>query len=268
MKAFNHKLRAFAALASLLIGLSLGVTPASLASASTRGAVTLSFAPNRIEHTSLVHVRYSSAGLPPGTVLILQREVGTAHVWRPVERLPGTSGAINAPSVPQGRYIYRILGVRAGRNLVSSRWELLFSYAPVSFGSICSSNFVFGKYANCTDGTIDVGTHVFPYQVRLGGDYGSASYPQYSDVMDTTAPTTCRSVQLLFGGGVHSRYLELLQETLSPVLASSGSETLGTLRAHLDGKPWHLLASYSPNAGYYDDIYASGTFDCYSATGF
>lgn len=265
MKAFNHKLRALAALASLLIGLSLGVTSASLASASTRGAVTLSFAPNRIEHTSLVHVRYSSAGLPPGTVLILQREVGTAHVWRPVERLPGTSGAINAPSVPQGRYIYRILGVRAGRNLVSSRWELLFSYAPVTFGSICSSNFVptAGTY-NCTDGTVDVGSHVFPYQVTLSGNF----YPQYEDVMDTTAPTTCRSVQLLFGGGVHSRYLELLQETLSPVLASSGSETLGTLRAHLDGKPWHLLASYSPNASYNGNLYASGTFDCYSATGF
>lgn len=262
------------AVCAALIALGVGASAAKAnASTAIRKRVTLSFAPNRIEQTSLLHVRYSAVGLPVGAELTLERQVGTAHVWRYVERLHGSSGSANAPRVAQGRYVYRILATSHGKPLVSSRWTVVFSYGAVSLSTLCGANnsplqfSVFG----CQSGTEQVGTSVFPYAAVLA----SAVYPQWwNDAMDFTAPTTCRSGRFSFAEesslASYPTYLRLAQQTMDPQSATALPDNVGYLAVHFDGHPWALDAATgeSDGLGAGMNVYLNATFDCWTATGF
>lgn len=249
--------------------------PSSAPGVKQHATLLLSFAPNRIEHSSIVHLRYAARGLPAGASLVLQHEVGTAHVWRTVVNLKGLSGKANAPRVPQGRYVYRLLAIYHRKGYAQSQWKTLFVYGPVTLNTICTT--ASGDITNdwssppCTTGTVQVGNSVYAYAALLNAD----QYPQWLDAFDSTANTTCRSARFTFAEdsadfGAYVSYLQLAQETLSARAASAPADTIGSLTANLDGRPWHLDAATNPGGGfgYYRTIYMNATFDCWSPTGY
>lgn len=257
----------------LIVG-AAGASP-SLPDAGYHAKLTLSLAPNRIEHTSLVHIRYSATGLPVGASLVLQHEVGSAHVWRTVMNLKGYSGRANAPRVPQGLYVYRLLALVHRKGYAQSLWQRLYSYGPVTLGTICNtaSNDISTNngMSACVNGTAQVGNSVYAYAALLNAD----QYPQWLDAFDSTANTTCRSARFTFAEdsthyGPYVSYLQLTQETMSASDASAPANTIGTLVSHLDGRPWHLDAATNPGGGfgYFRTLYMNATFDCWSATGY
>lgn len=243
-----------------------GVAGAASTHSNPRATLSLSFAPNRIEYTSLVHVDYAASGLPVGASLVLQHEVGTDHVWRTIQKLEGFSGKVNAPRAAQGRYVYRLLALYHGIGYAQSPWKLLFVYAPVSLQTMCNgSDLSINGY--CGTGTEQVGSTVYPYAAELY----AYLYPQWLDSLDSTSNTTCRLMRLTFAenvnsadGSSYSTNLQLVQETMAPQSASTPADTVGTFVARLDGHPWHLDAASGNNGG----VMVNGSFDCYTATGF
>lgn len=233
--------------------------------------MTLTFAKSRVDAKQAIAVRYSSKELPKDSALYLQRQFGTARVWKNVKKLKGTSGAESVPGVPQGQYAFRILARHDGRPVVASATKKLYSYGTVSIGVLCNNPNVIDNAGNgCPySGSTQVGSNIFQYKILVEDNSGSV-YPTFWNLIDFPA-TTCRSITFRFGMPQNSSqsgdtaYIETVEQTLDPQVRSVGYGGLRTFRAALDGHPWFLENS-ATNGN--DGIAINATASCYTVSGY
>ena len=265
------RFRVFSAIASLCLAV-IGVSClATAASASAKPAVSFAFASNKVSAEHPISISYSSSGLPTGSSLFLQRQEGTAHAWKDVEKLNGAAGTETAPGVPIGKYLYRIQVRQNTKAVAVSPSKVLYAYGTVPLASLCNNPGVIINAGNgCPfNGSTQIGGRVFPYVVLVTSNEGSV-YPSFYNLIDFPA-TTCRSIAFSFGMPVNgsqsgdTAYLETIEQTRDPQMAGAGFGVLKSLHAKLDGHPWFLENSASNGA---DEIAINGKASCYTPSGY
>jgi hypothetical protein len=266
---------------SALVALAVAALPLALAApaaaamhpASSRPSATLKFRYNRIGDTSKPLAEWTVKGtLPRGYVIDLQRQFGTAHVWKTVERLHSRSGAEHAPSVALGRYAYKVHVRVGGRTIVNSRSVQLYSYGRVSLQNLCT-DFDAGDPGvavnggdgdDCSVNTVQVGSTVFPYRLE---DEGGAEPPEYDQVIIFPA-TSCRSISVQWAldngaGSSDTASVEVVQANADPQPASTRYGQVGGKTFSLTGASWDLDNWVSGP----DNEYLNATLSCYSTSG-
>ena len=257
----SKRVMASGAVAASLFAAALMVGPAS---ASAKETVALAIPSNHVTANTTFQIKYSSAHVPAGATLFLQRQFGSGHVWQRIEKLPGRGGTAYAPRVAIGKYVYRIYVSKPHKPYViatASTARTVYSYGSVAFSTICQSSAQLQPYG-CNAGTDQVGTTVFSF----AGYTFSEIYPSYYEAMSAPA-TTCRSVTLRFAyssGAPGTTYVQLVQSASDPQDASTPSDAVGTLTAQLDGGPWILDTA----SGGGSSVAINGTFNCYTPSGF
>jgi hypothetical protein len=254
----------FAGLAMLSVG--SGVAGASAVGDAGRPTVSASFPANRVTAGARFKVDYKTHDLPTGSTLFLQRQEGSAHVWKRVERLKGRAGTAEVPKVALGRWEYRIEAWKGPKPVTASAEQTLFSYGNVPYGEMCS------EYGGCNgSGDVQIGDTDYSY-----ADYHQASdtYPTYDEAINFAHSTTCRSADLSFAGTGNfdgaanfTTYERLIQRSSDPESAVDTPTTVGHLHARFDGGPWILDFAVSRNSGLYPDVFFNGVFSCYTSTG-
>ena len=251
--------RAVVAAAAAVLGATALAVPAF---GSSRPSVSLNFPNNRVSANQAFGAAYSSAHLPKGAVLDLQRQFGTAHVWKLIKKLPGKMGQVAPTTVGMGRYNYRVIVVLRRKTIAVSATRALYAYGPVALSSICKAPQVTGPFS-CQPNTEQVGATVFDSALLTDANI----YPAYTNAL-TGTKTTCRSMHLLFAQDDHfgstTTYVQLVQSASDPQSASSPPDTVGVLNAHLDGGSWILDTALATGEG----MFLNGSFDCYTPSGF
>lgn len=236
---------------------------ASPTSASARPRVSFKFVNNRIRSSQRPVIKYTSAHLPAGTRLELQRQFGTAHVWKNVIALKGTSGKATAPRVQMGRYRYRIRAYRSRKTVVFSPNGILYSYSRVPLSNICNdqenTSSVSMNGTDCSTSTVQVGNSVFVYLIR---DFPPGP-PNYDQDITFGANTSCRTISLQFSldnnasNGSDRASIKLVQTASDAQSASVGTGQIASAYFKLDGGPWDLDLADSNVDGEYVNGYAS-----------
>ena len=240
--------------------LALAVPAAALAQPSApavRASAVLAFKHDKVSHGVKPVFTYKTAHLPSGAVIDLQRQYGSAHVWKNVERLRAGPGTATAPGVPMGKYDYRLRVTKSGRTVVTSAVRPLYSYGTVAFSTLCA-------YVNngpCSSNTVQIGTTIFTYYLS-----GSNVYPTYSAIMKFPS-TSCSNMSVEFGtddttSGAHA-YVEMIQSRTDPQYGSTPIATIEKFSPTLDGGPFYL--EVSETGGY--TVYLNGPATCYTASG-
>jgi hypothetical protein len=217
-------------------------------------------------------VTYNSSGVPSGTTVFLQHQVGTAHVWKSVAARRAPSGVIHAPGITIGKYLYRLFAT-VGKKPVSSAAVSLYSYGSVSLLTVCNALNNLGDVNNfgqsnaqCGSGTTQIGSGDYTY-VASDTEYGD-QYPTYGWFMKAPR-STCRSATLTFADNDQPNgttyYVQMIQSKTGPESASTPPQTIGTFKPRLDGGSWILNISHTDSGGY--TIVMNGHFSCYSISG-
>jgi len=223
---------------------------------------TLTLASSQVDAGSAFKVSFQTIGVSGSARVYLQRQFGTAKVWKSVRQLKGAEGTVSAPSVQIGEYKYRILIV-VGRKTIMSTTKTLYAYGSVAFETVCLNPKI-SKNGSCSTGTAQEGTTILTY----AGEFSSQNYPTYDQALSVRT-TTCRSVTLQFAMqtvAIGTAYVQIIQSASDPQSQSTAPATIGTLSASLDGGPWILNVASSDSQ--YDDVLINGTFNCYSTSGF
>ncbi len=227
---------------------------------SARTAATASLKPvhTKITAGTKPSFKYGFAHLPRGSVRYLQRQFGSAHVWKNVVRVYGRSGTATAPKLAIGRYVYRMHVTKNRITVVNSRTHPIYSYGKISLTALCGGM----DSADCESGTEQVGSTIFSYVMLVSGDV----YPSYYQAA-TTSRTSCRSVKLRFANDASpdtaTSYLKIVQSRTDPQYAQTGPGTVGSFSAHLDGGPFYIDAAGSNGYG----SYLAGSASCYTMDG-
>jgi hypothetical protein len=256
-----------AAVAATAVALGVGAPAAWAAPAvAARPSVTLKFANAHISHTSQPVVDYSSKNVPSGSRLELQRQFGSAHVWKGVQALPGRSGSAKSAKVQMGRYAYRIQVHHGGKVIATARTATLYSYGLVPLTNLCNEDSS-KVFVNATDGcqtsTVQVGGTVFTYLI----DADPPAPPQYEQDVTVAARTSCRSISLQWALDNNAQpsdiaQVEVVQASADPQTAQVAQGRIGSKTMKLDGGPWDLNLS-STNS---DNEYANASLSCWSAS--
>jgi hypothetical protein len=221
---------------------------------------------SRVSAANRFQVKYSSKYLPRTSSLLLQWEVGTAHVWKTVQKLKGTSGTADAPGVSTGKYVYRIDAQADHRAISFSVDRLLFAYGNIPFLTFCIAlNQAPGGVGSndglgCRDGNIQIGSTDYTYAAN---DDQWVTYPSYAELVNVSK-STCRSVSISFGDPNDSSYVQIVQSSSNPETSSAGDNAVAQAKLPLDGGPWILNAAEGSGES---NIYFNGTLSCYSITG-
>jgi hypothetical protein len=233
---------------------------------ATRPTVTFELPSNRITAGKPFVVTYASRGLSHGTTLYLQKQEGTAHVWRSVLKLKGETGSANAPKVGMGLWRYRVDATIHGASVASSATKSLFSYGGVSFGIICR---VAGGCGS-SSGDVQIGSSVYVYQASY--EIEQATYPTYTQEFNYSYKTSCASARITFAGSgdfdgaaSFTTYAQVVQTASDAVTASAASGSIGSLSVKFDGGPW--IFNMSATDDNFANVYANGTFRCYTSNG-
>lgn len=243
---------------------------ASPTSASAKPRVSFSFKHVRISTSQRPAIRYSSANLPSGSKLALQRQFGTAHVWKNVVLLKGRSGTARAPKVQMGKYRYRVRVDRNRRTVVLSSTKLLYSFGKIPLANICNdsynnSNVSMSDTNGCQTQTVQVNGMVFTYLIQ---DYPPAS-PNYDQDITFGVNTSCRSITFQFSmdnnaTSSDTASIELVQSKSDPQTKQVGAGQIAYAFFHLDGGPWDLDLSETNTE---TAEYVNGRVSCWSASG-
>jgi hypothetical protein len=202
---------------------------------------------------------WSSAHLLPGSVVVVQRPVGTARVWRTVVRLSGVSGTASLPALALGSYRLR-LAVIAGRQVLAHQQRVLHVFGPVPLGTL------FPSFNHSLHGVYSTPTSAFPFIDRTGETSGVLSANH----------NPCRSVHLEFVPGNEAsglvNYFEgeqatmtLVQETRDPVSVTTPFNVVAGLTATvIPGQSWSVNFSQTGNQGLFE-YFINGSAVCDSA---
>lgn len=263
-----------AVLAAITAGaLALGQAAPALAakpmSAAAKPRVSFSFKNNRIQSSAHPVVRYTSAHLPFGSKLELQRQFGTARVWKNVVLLKGRSGTQTIAKVQMGRYRYRIRVVHRTSTVVLSATKQLYSYGRVTLADLCneSNNSIEVRNANnCSTQTVQVGEHIFTYLI----EDSPPGWPSTSTEVTSSGKTSCRNISIQFALDNNApsqdvAYVQVIQSSADQQSKSVGTAVIGNAYFSLDGGPWYLNIATS-NA-YNDNEYVNAYLSCWSQNG-
>jgi hypothetical protein len=236
------------------------------AAAAARSSITFSFANAKVSAKQSATLNYS-ANVPAGSTLAVQREFGTANVWRNVTSLPSTSGTASVPGVAMGEYHYRIVA-KHGTQLVTSASHPLYSYGTVHLDHLCNnpSGALELRMANTCDGaTVQIGGTVFSY----AGEIEPSQTPQYDIAVQATA-STCRSITVQWGISDNdsrsgtTATLTVARADADPRSGTVPTGQVGTLQATLDRTAWNI--DLSASEGDEDEVAINGVLSCYTAT--
>ncbi len=263
----NHKILTVVATVVLAATVALtGSEPASAARlAKVRPAVTLTMT-RSVTAGAMVNGTYSAERDPRGAALFLQQQEGTRKVWRNIRKLRGVHGEVSLRNTGLGIWKYRVAVLYRRRLAASSRPSWVYAYGNVSLLTICdvASNEGFSVPLGCGAGDVQVGNMVYAY---TGSQSYLDSYPTWDQSISFSAPSSCRSATFTFAGDSNDVvYMQMVQESLNAVTASTPVGVVGTMSVPLDGHPWILNVSGDPN-NWGATIYMNGTFQCYTATG-
>ena len=253
------------AAAAVVLGLAAPAAWAGPAVAA-RPSVTLKFANAHISHTSPPVVDWTSRNVPSGARFELQRQFGSAHVWKGVQVLPGKSGSRNSAKVQMGRYAYRIQVHHGGKIIATSGTATLYSYGLVPLANLCNedtSKVFVDNTDSCQTQTVQVGGTVFTYLINAD----PPAPPQYEQDVTVAARTSCRSISLQWALDNNAQpsdtaQVEVVQASADPQTAKVAQGRIGSKTMKLDGGPWDLNLS-STNS---DNEYVIASLSCWSAT--
>jgi hypothetical protein len=263
-------MRWFAALAAAAVvgALALAAAPASATTniaARSHPAAAFSFASDRVNAGAKPKLSYATAHLPHGSKIYLQRDFGTKHVFKSIQRLKKRSATVSTAGVQMGRYQYRIKVVHKKQVLLFSQAHRLFSYGEVTALQLCNSENNDAQFNDgCGQGTIQVGSNVYTYAVQDGeGDTGP---DENADVV--AQHSSCRAAYITFASSndesdTTSLGAEISQTSADEQGATTPAGTIGTLVASISSSAWDL-EFYSDSGDY---VYWNGDFSCWSASG-
>jgi hypothetical protein len=243
---------------SLLLGgifAGLGLPAAAVA----KPTVSLT-APSSIDAGAPLSVSWSAARVAAGSRLVIQRQQGTARVWRTVAHVAGPGGTQPLPSVKLaiGTYRFRIADLGSHNKVLAQRQRTVHAFGDVPFSTLFTG-------FRGSPGVYTTPSRTFSYVDEVDQD-GTAF---------TVAHNRCRSVHFDFVPGdfgyapaSENGSITVVQETLDPVAATVPVETIGALDATLvAGKSWSLrVARSGGNTSL--DYFLNGLANCDSTTPF
>lgn len=205
---------------------------------------------------------FSSAHLPGGSTLYMQKQVGTARVWQDESRLRGPAGSLSIAGAAMGVHAFRLVAIHRRRLVAVSATKDLYSYGPVTMTTICRAINV-----PCTSGTETIGNTLYEY---AGGPYAPGNtYPEWEQNGTFKADhTTCRNAVITFAfykvPTTGRAYIRLLQGHSEPEEAATNLPTeVGTFNATFDGGSWYLSEATTNGT----NVVTNGVFSCYTPTG-
>jgi hypothetical protein len=229
------------------------------AHAKARPTASFTFVHDKVDAGKRPSLKYTTAHLPKGSAIFLQRQFGFGQVWKNVEHLPRAAGTTTAPAVPMGKYEYRIRVVAHSKQVTVSKTHPLFSYGRVSYTDLCKS----ATFGGCQSGAVQIGNTAFTY----AAENDPSSFPSYTETLSDNK-TSCSSITVNWGDAntntSERSYVKIIQSATDPQKSSTPNGTLGKLVAKLDGGPFFLDDSSDSGS---DFVYLNGSALCYTGTG-
>jgi hypothetical protein len=204
--------------------------------------------------------RYTTSGLPAGSVVQFQRIFDTT--WHTIKNIPpGTNRTVTGGPLPdKGQYFYRIQAVKNGALVArTAHNQTIYVYGNVSITAICPN--MTGTQV-CAKNVTDVGTGT-PLTTYMA--IGSAVHPNF--FLGASLPrTSCTKAHLTFTNKKNSTVKTWLKihQTTDQVADDGNGDGFGTLDATVISGPFYLDASTSPTS---ESTYVGGTMLCWTATG-
>jgi hypothetical protein len=238
------------------LSLMTAIVLTSATSAYAKPSLTLTL-PSQADAGTPTHFSWSG---PSGGHLAVQRQVGTAHVWRTVARLSRTTGSGQLPALPLGAYTLRIVHINAHGTILAQRGRSLHVFGSVPFSQLLAG------WSHPGPGTYSWPGGIFDYFLRYYSDSGFAG--QF-----TVSSSACRSLHVDFvpelytgvSGAATGVTVTVVQPAADPVSASTAADTMGSLDATISpGMSWGIQDSATPaNTATYIDM--NGSASCYSS---
>lgn len=191
--------------------------------------------------------------------LVVQKPVGTAHVWKSIMRLNSNSGSAELGGLPLGTYRLRIADL-IGRRVLAQQVGTLSVYGQVPFSTL------FNDHQNKVQATPQ---YTFPWVVSHYDGDGPTAF-QVSN-------NNCLSVHIGFVSRDYYNHdetgtetLTLIQESKDPVSTSVAYNAIGSLDAELVvGQSWAVNQSHvSEQQGNPTITYMNGYAICKSTEPF
>ena len=121
--------------------------------------------PNTGEAGMPTSFSYTSAHVPRSAKLVVQRQEGTARVWRTVLSITGKQGTGALPPLEIGTYAVR-LAVLSRHQLVASKRVRITMFGKVPLAALLGNKYATGSVAH--EGTFAGRSQTFTYVVGLG----------------------------------------------------------------------------------------------------
>jgi hypothetical protein len=257
----SHRTIAAGLSVATLIGVSTLALPAT---GSHRPSVSLTI-PHSLDLATGNRFRlsYTSSGLPSGSALALQFNLGPKYGWTRIEQLPDTRGQVVSPPAPEGKRRYRVVAVARGRVVASSVPRTIYVYGSTPYAFVCANAKITHVGCVTRDTWEYVGSTVFHFAaIRV-----APGRPVYSTVV-AARHSTCRAVTLRFAGATTSPpytvYVRVTRPGHPPQVSSAPSQTVGSLHANLGGGPWTIQVAAAPGVS---PVMVNGNFNCYTLFG-
>jgi hypothetical protein len=261
--------------AALALGLLVLGVFGSAALAARRPAISWSISATRIDAGARPLATFT-VHLPRGDRSVLQKQVGSRHVWTSLAALHpghGGRGSVSAPRLAQGAHLYRIAVVDRRRRIVLRSHAIqVLAYADVALATVT------GRGTQ----VFDVNGQPFTYDVGVfatEASSGVADSPAY-DKLVAMPRATCRSIGLRLAAPVPDAgesggtvAVSIVQENADPATIQLTGNQIASFSAQLTGAAWELHASSlvpatGPGGASNElDIAADGSLSCYTPSG-
>jgi hypothetical protein len=257
------------AAAVLVVAPTCGVGAVANAEAATHGSVTWNFSSSRINAGAPVQVTYHATGVAQQSIVSIQQQFGTKHVWKNVANFPvgRVSTTVNLPAVPIGDYVYR-LRVSTGHRLdFYSLARRLYAYGNITLTTICHAF----NNGGCGPGSVQLqNSQIYNYELTLL----TFSTVSPGDTAMSAKNNSCRSGTLTIESGIQSARnpgditsVQITQSASNPQLTTLPDTSQTVFNFNLDGGPFDLDAWHSGGPSTETVVWFSGTFNCYTLNG-
>jgi hypothetical protein len=228
----------------------------------------LTFSSNRVDVSTRIRFSYSAKHLPGGASLYLQRDFGTQHVFRNIEKLASRGSTGSAPGLTMGQFRYRIVIARKRLIVGASGTRPVYAYGPVTASQLCHESDLSANDMNwpwgCYPTTIQVGSTVYAAATVDQNENTTPTGP----ATVTATKTSCRSASITFAAPNSEQFstigVQLTQSAADPQSATASYGQVGTLSASITSPDWDL--EIWTDTGAYD-VYWDAVFNCWSASG-
>ena len=237
--------------------------PAGAADAAAHVTLSLDFENIQVTAGAGIPYSYTAAHVPRGDTVALQRQYGA--VYKRVTFLRQSSGHGTAPGLPMGRYGYRLLLRRGKKVLTKTSPIYIYSYGTVTLTQLCAATSSRLTIANCSSGTVPVGSGTFDYAASdTSGNADNTGAPALK-----AAGSKCRSGQISYtlansADPSAEADIEVDQPGSNPQSDATPYGTVSTLKFVTPSPTWDVVFWENP-AG--QTVYWNGSFSCWTATG-